>query len=61
MSAVATHRFNNALRYRDAHDPAQTALTPADVIEPLRELLRGIDLDPWWITRNGELWKMVGR
>lgn len=43
---VAAHRFNNSLRYRDAHDPAQTALTPAYVVEPLRELLGGIDLDP---------------
>lgn len=42
----AASRFNNAVRYRAGDDPAQTVLTPAYLIGPIRELLGGIDLDP---------------
>ena len=43
----ATHRFNNALRYRDESDPAQVAITPAYILDPVREALGGtISLDP---------------
>lgn len=42
----ASHRFDNALRYRDGEHPNQTALTPPYVLEPVRETLRGIGLDP---------------
>jgi hypothetical protein len=46
MSAAA-HRFDNALRYRDALHPQQTQLTPDYVLDPVREALGGtIDLDP---------------
>ena len=42
----AGHRFNNALRYRDDAHPNQRQLTPPYVLEPVREALGGIDLDP---------------
>jgi hypothetical protein len=42
----AAHRFNNDLRYRDAEHPQQTQLTPGYVLEPVREALGGIVLDP---------------
>ena len=42
----ADHRFSNDLRYRDGQHPAQTALTPPDVLEPVRCILGGIELDP---------------
>lgn len=42
----AAHRFNNALRYRDDAHPNQRQLTPAYVLEPVRQALGGIDLDP---------------
>lgn len=45
--AVASHRFDNSLRYRDEEHPNQTQLTPSYVLEPVREALGGrIDLDP---------------
>lgn len=44
--SVAAHRFNNDLRYRESHHPRQTQLTPAYVLEPVREALGGIELDP---------------
>lgn len=43
---IASSRFNNDLRYRDASDPAQVAITPPYLIEPLRALLGEIALDP---------------
>ena len=42
----AAHRFNNTLRYRDDAHPNQRQLTPPYVLEPVREALGGIDLDP---------------
>lgn len=42
----AGHRFNNSLRYRDDAHPNQRQLTPTYVLEPVREALGGIDLDP---------------
>lgn len=45
MSA-ASHRFDNAKRRRpDSHD-RQAMLTPSYVLEPIRQLLSGIALDP---------------
>lgn len=45
--STAAHRFNNELRYRDETHPQQTQLTPAYVLDPVREALGGrIDLDP---------------
>lgn len=50
---VAAHRFNNDLRYRDGHHPQQTHLTPAYVLEPVRQVLGGtIDLDPCTLPDN---------
>lgn len=48
MTAVAAHRFDNALRYRTEDHPNQTALTPAYVLEPVRQSFSGgvIELDP---------------
>lgn len=43
---TAAHRFSNALRYRDESDPRQVQLTPDYILEPVRRLLGGIDLDP---------------
>ena len=43
---VAQHRFNNALRYRDDSHEMQRQLTPAYVLEPVRQALGGIVLDP---------------
>ena len=44
--AVASTRFSNDLRYRDEADPRQVHLTPPYILEPVRELLGGIGLDP---------------
>lgn len=44
--AVASHRFNNDLRYRDGEHPNQRQLTPPYVLAPVREALGGIGLDP---------------
>lgn len=49
---VAGHRFSNALRYRAPDDPAQTHLTPAYVLEPVRAALGGIELDPCTLPDN---------
>lgn len=47
MGRQAAHRFSNDLRYRDEDHAAQTQLTPAYVLEPVREALGGtIALDP---------------
>ena len=43
---TAAHRFNNALRRRPEDAAEQVHLTPAYVLEPVRKLLGGIDLDP---------------
>jgi hypothetical protein len=43
----ASHRFDNALRRRAENHPAQTALTPAYLLDPIRTDLGGtIGLDP---------------
>lgn len=42
----AAHRFDNAKRRRPDHHARQAMLTPAYVLEPVRELLGGIGLDP---------------
>lgn len=42
----ASHRFDNAKRRRPEHHARQAMLTPAYVLEPIRELLGGIGLDP---------------
>jgi hypothetical protein len=42
----AAHRFNNSLRYRAEDHPNQTALTPRYILDPVREALDGISLDP---------------
>lgn len=44
---VAAHRFDNALRRRAENHPAQTALTPPYLLDPIRADLGGlIGLDP---------------
>lgn len=48
----AAHRFNNDLRYRAADHPAQTQLTPSYVLEPVRDALGGIGLDPCTLPDN---------
>lgn len=42
----AHHRFNNDLRYRDDTHEMQRQLTPGYVLEPVRQALGGIVLDP---------------
>ena len=44
--AEASHRFDNAKRYRGGNHDRQRMLTPAYVLDPIRELLGGIGLDP---------------
>ncbi|PZP97532.1 MAG: hypothetical protein DI587_17185 [Variovorax paradoxus] len=44
--SVASHRFDNAKRRRPDHHARQAMLTPPYVLEPVRELLGGIGLDP---------------
>lgn len=43
---VASHRFDNAKRRRPDHHERQAMLTPSYVLEPVRHLLGGIELDP---------------
>ncbi len=43
---TADTRFDNALRRRGENHPHQTALTPAYLLDPIREALGGIELDP---------------
>jgi hypothetical protein len=43
---VAAHRFDNAKRRRPDSHARQAMLTPAYVLEPIRQLLGGIGLDP---------------
>jgi hypothetical protein len=54
VKAVASHRFNNALRYRDAAHPNQTALTPEYVLGPVRAALgvQRIGFDPCTTADN---------
>jgi hypothetical protein len=42
----AAHRFDNAKRRRLDDHPQQAQSTPGYVLEPIRELLGGIELDP---------------
>lgn len=42
----AAHRFNNDLRYREGGHVNQRQLTPPYILEPIREALGGIELDP---------------
>lgn len=44
--SIAAHRFDNAKRRRPEAHARQAMLTPAYVLEPVRDLLGGIDLDP---------------
>jgi hypothetical protein len=46
MMTVASHRFDNAKRRRPENHPAQRQLTPSYLLELVRELLGGIELDP---------------
>lgn len=43
---IAAHRFDNEKRRRPDHHARQAMLTPGYVLEPVRDLLGGIDLDP---------------
>lgn len=43
---VAAYRFDNEKRRRPDHHVRQAMLTPGYVLEPIRKLLGGIDLDP---------------
>lgn len=45
-STGAHHRFNNDLRYRDDTHEMQRQLTPPYVLEPVRQALGSIELDP---------------
>jgi hypothetical protein len=51
--AVAAHRFNNDLRYRDEAHPNQTQFTPDYVLDPVRRSFGGvIGLDPCTTPEN---------
>jgi DNA N-6-adenine-methyltransferase (Dam) len=50
--SIAAHRFSNDLRYRPEDHPNQTQLTPAYVLEPVRDALGGIELDPCTLPDN---------
>lgn len=50
--SVASHRFNNDLRRRPEDAAEQVHLTPAYILEPIRELLGGIELDPCTTPQN---------
>jgi DNA N-6-adenine-methyltransferase (Dam) len=43
---TAHHRYDNAKRRRPEHHARQAMLTPPYVLEPVRRLLGGIELDP---------------
>lgn len=43
---LAAHRFDNAKRRRPDHHHRQAMLTPSYLLEPLRVVLGGIELDP---------------
>lgn len=42
----ASHRFDNAKRRRPDSHARQAMLTPSYILDPIRELIGGIDLDP---------------
>jgi hypothetical protein len=44
--SVAIHRFDNEKRRRPEHHARQAMLTPPYILEPVRRLLGGIELDP---------------
>jgi hypothetical protein len=44
--SIAIHRFDNEKRRRPDHHARQAMLTPDYVLEPIRNLLGGIGLDP---------------
>lgn len=44
--SIASHRFDNGLRYRTGEHPNQRQLTPPYVLDPVRVALGGIGLDP---------------
>ena len=44
--SIAANRFDNEKRRRPDHHARQAMLTPGYVLEPIRELLGGIGLDP---------------
>lgn len=44
--SIAANRFDNAKRRRGENHPNQRQLTPEYILEPIRELLQGIALDP---------------
>lgn len=50
--AITSHHFDNALRYRPADHPGQEWLTPSYVLDPVRAMLGGIDLDPCSTAEN---------
>jgi hypothetical protein len=52
VTGKAASRFSNDLRYRAEDHPQQTQLTPGYVLEPVRETLGGIDLDPCTLESN---------
>jgi hypothetical protein len=43
---VAAHRFDNTKRRRPDDHARQAMLTPAYILEPIRQLLGRIELDP---------------
>jgi phage N-6-adenine-methyltransferase len=43
---MAGHRFNNDLKYREDGHEMQRQLTPPYILEPVRQALGGIGLDP---------------
>ena len=64
----ASHRFDNAKRRRPGDHDRQRMLTPDYVLEPIRQLLCGIDLDPCTESDNPTrarrfyaLWKQAGK
>jgi hypothetical protein len=46
MTILAGYRFDNAKRRRPEHHARQAMLTPVDLVERIRRLLGGIELDP---------------
>jgi hypothetical protein len=44
--SIASYRFDNAKRRRPESHARQAMLTPSYVLEPIREMLGGIGLDP---------------
>lgn len=46
LESVAKFRFSNALRRRAECDDRQVYLTPSYLLDPLRDIMGGFDLDP---------------